>query len=73
MRLNFRQWRFQNRRRVLADQAQDARVELSRPVQIVSRPPDHFCIRNRRFQSSAGVSGTQPYHNFLRSNETEAV
>jgi hypothetical protein len=42
-------------------------------VLITSSVADHFCIRNRRFQWSAGVSGTQLDHNFLRSNEIEGV
>ena len=35
--------------------------------------PRLFCIQNRRFQWSAGVSGTQLDHNFLRIDKTEAM
>jgi hypothetical protein len=42
-------------------------------VLITSSVADQFCIQSRQFQCSAGVNGTPPYHNFLRSNKTEAV
>ncbi len=42
-----------NRRREGAEDAQEACLELSRPVQIVSRPSDHsFCIRFRLRRAS---------------------
>ena len=35
--------------------------------------PRPFLYSNRRFPSLSGVNGTQPDHNFLRSNQTEAA
>src|SRR5439155_25838672 len=35
--------------------------------------PRPFLYSNERFPSVSGVNGTQPDHNFLRSNETEAA
>lgn len=77
-------WGSQSRRRMLRieqlqpdsmafQKSQDTAREFMSAVQIVSRPPDHFRIQNRRFQSLSRVSRTHPYHNFVRSNQTEAA
>ena len=47
------------------DEVEDASGEFDLGVQIVSRPPDHFRIQNRRFLRLPGVDGSQPGHNFL--------
>ncbi len=36
-------------------------------------PPTIFVFKNRRFPSLSGVNDTQPDHNFLLSNRTEAA
>jgi hypothetical protein len=49
-----------NCQRVLADQSQDARLELGGPVQIVSRPSDQKSYSNRGFRLlrlACGVTG----------------
>jgi hypothetical protein len=51
----------------------DAHFEVDLRVQIVSHPPDHFCIQNRRFPRLSGVGGSPPGHSFLANLTNEVA
>jgi len=51
-----------------SEELHHSRAPTSLTVQIVSPPPDQFCIQNRRFRASSGADGAQPGHGFAQNS-----